>query len=146
MKRHDYYFECDSTGTPYLVVKDFNNGQLEYEKRIRLSKEFKQQSNSAYGKAVSDTTRRIKENLNFGEALEAIKDGMKASRAGWNGKKQFIELATRISYVNMRNDHINVTHKDIGSNAIAFIGTSGIQLGWLASQADMLANDWYVFE
>ena len=147
MKRHDYYFECDSTGNPYLVVKDFNNGQLEYEKRIRLSKEFKQQSNSAYGKVVSDTTiKNKKENLNFGEALEAIKDGMKASRAGWNGKKQFIELATCISYVNMRNDHIHVMHKDIGNNAIAFIGTSGIQVGWLASQADMLANDWYIFE
>ena len=26
--------------------------------------------------------------------------------------------------------------------AIAFIGTSGVQMGWLASQADMLAEDW----
>lgn len=144
MKRHDYYFECDSAGNPYLVVKDFDNGQLEYEKRIRLSNEFKLQSNSAYGKVVTDTMS--KENLNFGMALEAVKDGMKASRKGWNGKNQFIELATRISYVNVRNEHINVMHKYIGSNAIAFIGTSGIQLGWLASQADMLANDWYIFD
>lgn len=30
----------------------------------------------------------------------------------------------------------------IGNNAIAFVGTSGVQLGWLASQADMLAEDW----
>lgn len=30
----------------------------------------------------------------------------------------------------------------IGNQAIAFVGTSGVQLGWLASQADMLAEDW----
>ena len=103
-------------------------------------KAMKTKLNSEYGRVV------MMENLNFGTALEAVKDGMKASRAGWNGKNQFIELATRISYVNMRNDHINIMHKDIGNNAIAFIGTSGIQLGWLASQADMLANDWYIFD
>ena len=105
-------------------------------------KTMKTKLNSEYGRM----TMEAKENLNFGTALEAIKDGMKASRAGWNGKSQFIELATRISYVNMRNDHINIMHKDIGNNAIAFVGTRGIQLGWLASQADMLANDWYIFD
>lgn len=26
--------------------------------------------------------------------------------------------------------------------AVAFVGTSGVQMGWLASQADMLAEDW----
>lgn len=105
-------------------------------------KAIKTKLNSLYGR----TTMLEKENLNFGTALEAIKDGMKASRVGWNGKNQFIELATRISYVNMRGDHINIMHKNSGNNAIAFIGTSGIQLGWLASQADMLANDWYIFD
>lgn len=32
------------------------------------------------------------------------------------------------------------------NRAIAFIGTSGVQMGWLASQADMLANDWMFAE
>lgn len=36
----------------------------------------------------------------------------------------------------------NPDHKEMGNNAIAFVGTSGVQLGWLASQADMLAEDW----
>ncbi|MDU3109535.1 MAG: DUF2829 domain-containing protein, partial [Clostridium sp.] len=30
--------------------------------------------------------------------------------------------------------------------AIAFVGTSGVQMGWLASQADMLAEDWVFAE
>lgn len=34
----------------------------------------------------------------------------------------------------------------IGNMAIAFVGTSGVQMGWLASQADMLAEDWMFAE
>jgi len=30
--------------------------------------------------------------------------------------------------------------------AVAFVGTSGVQMGWLASQADMLADDWVFAE
>ena len=45
----------------------------------------------------------------------------------------------------MNGEIVNVEHDAIGSNAIAFNGTSGVQLGWLASQADMLAQDWYIF-
>jgi hypothetical protein len=37
---------------------------------------------------------------------------------------------------------VNVDHKEMGNAAIAFYGTSGVQIGWLASQADMLAEDW----
>ena len=82
--------------------------------------------------------------MNFGQALEAIKDGGRASREGWNGKNQYIEIATNISYINAKGDTINATHESIGNRAIAFVGTLGTQLGWLASQADMLADDWKV--
>ena len=37
--------------------------------------------------------------MNFGEALELLKKGKKVARKGWNGKKQYIQLATGISYV-----------------------------------------------
>lgn len=84
--------------------------------------------------------------MNFGEAIEAVKNGKKAKRKGWNGKNQYIELATNISYVNATGETINVNHENIGNNAIAFVGTSGVQIGWLASQADILADDWMVGE
>lgn len=34
----------------------------------------------------------------------------------------------------------------MGNKAIAFVGNQGVQLGWLASQADMLSDDWYIVE
>lgn len=80
--------------------------------------------------------------MTFGEAIELIKEGKKVQREGWNGKNQCIELATNISYVNTSGEIINAEHDAIGNKAVAFVGTSGVQLGWLASQADMLADDW----
>lgn len=82
--------------------------------------------------------------FDFGEAIRRVKGGARVARKGWNGKKQYIELATELSYrIKSHGSVINVNHEDIGSKAIAFIGTRGIQVGWLASQADMLADDWY---
>lgn len=78
----------------------------------------------------------------FGDAIKYLKRGLKVARKGWNGKNQHIELATRISYVTADRILYNCDHEAIGNNAIAFVGTSGIQIGWLASQADMLAEDW----
>ena len=82
--------------------------------------------------------------MEFGEAIQCMKQGKHVTRSGWNGKKQYIELATNISYVNAAGETINAEHDAIGNKAIAFVGTSGVQLGWLASQADMLAEDWCV--
>ena len=82
--------------------------------------------------------------MTFGKAIEKLKEGRQLQRQGWNGKGQYIELATRISYVNALGEVVNVRHDNIGNRAIAFVGTSGVQLGWLASQADMLADDWQV--
>lgn len=80
--------------------------------------------------------------MDFGKALELLKQGKKVARKGWNGKSQYIELATNISYKNPQGEIINVGHAQMGNKAIAFVGTSGVQLGWLASQSDMLSNDW----
>jgi hypothetical protein len=65
---------------------------------------------------------------------------------GWNGKSQYVELATAISYTNARGEVVNNEHEAIGNKALAFVGTSGVQMGWLASQADMLAEDWEIVE
>ena len=67
-------------------------------------------------------------------------------RQGWNGKNQHIEPARNISYVTSDGSVQNCEHEAIGNMAIAFVGTSGVQMGWLASQADMLAEDWIFAE
>lgn len=89
---------------------------------------------------------RSAENMTFGDALVALKQGQRVARKGWNGKNQYVELACCISYVNSEMLIVNVDHKNIGNKALAFVGTSGVQMGWLASQADMLAEDWYIVE
>lgn len=87
-----------------------------------------------------------KATFSFGEAIKYLKRGMRVAREGWNGKKQYIQLATGISYKTADNEIVNCEHDAIGNKAIAFVGTSGVQMGWLASQADMLAEDWIFAE
>lgn len=82
----------------------------------------------------------------FGDAINFLKAGKKVARKGWNGKNQYIQIATGISYKAASGEVVNCEHDAIGNKAIAFVGTSGVQMGWLASQADMLAEDWYVVE
>ncbi|MFV0511298.1 MAG: DUF2829 domain-containing protein [Shewanella algae] len=82
--------------------------------------------------------------LTFGEALELVKKGYCVSRNGWNGKGQFIYLVKAA-------DIQNALHYGYGEYigeptiqpALAIkTATNQIQIGWLASQTDMLANDW----
>lgn len=84
--------------------------------------------------------------FSFGDAIKFMKRGFKVARKGWNGKSQYIQLANGISYKTADGDIVNCEHDAIGNMAIAFCGTSGIQMGWLASQADMLADDWVFVE
>lgn len=84
--------------------------------------------------------------FDFGAAVKYMKRGLKVARKGWNGKKQYIQLATGISYKTAQGEIVNCEHDAIGNQAIAFVGTSGVQMGWLASQADMLAEDWVFAE
>ena len=97
-------------------------------------------------KDVFEAAYRATDGMNFGLAIEAAKMGKKIARAGWNGKNQYVELASSISYKNSAGEIVNVEHDAIGNKALAFVGTSGVQMGWLASQADMLADDWKIVE
>lgn len=97
-------------------------------------------------KDVFEEAYRETTGMPFGLAIEAAKKGKKIARSGWNGKNQHVELATCISYVRNDGGIINAHHDAIGNKALAFVGTSGVQMGWLASQADMLADDWMIVE
>ncbi len=84
--------------------------------------------------------------LTFGLALEAAKKGKRIARAGWNGKDQWVELGKNIYYKHENGPALMACHDDIGSQALVFCGIRGRQVGWLASQSDMLAEDWMVLE
>lgn len=82
----------------------------------------------------------------FGEALEHMKTGGYAAREGWNGKGQYLSIGYNIRYDNRSGQTMPVDHETMGSRAIIFHGTVGMQVGWLASQADMLSEDWVLLK
>lgn len=118
--------------TPTVTVD-----QDKYDNLVILSDKYKN---------LKKEQRKKLETFDFGRAIQFLKKGKKVQRNGWNGKNQYIELATNISYKNTKGETINAEHEAIENKAIAFVGTSGVQLGWLASQADMLAEDWRIVE
>lgn len=97
-------------------------------------------------KEAFEKAYRRTDGLNFGLALEACKMGKKIARAGWNGKGQYVELGHEIFCENLYGEGYYAKHEDIGSKALVFVGTRGRQVGWLASQADMLADDWMIVQ
>lgn len=85
--------------------------------------------------------------MSFEEALNQLKKGKKIQRKGWNGKTQYVQLAYMVECICSDGNRIyDIHHNEIGSAFLMFVGTSGYQCGWLASQADMLALDWQVVE
>lgn len=93
-------------------------------------------------KEVFEQAYRQVDGLSFGLAIEAAKKGKKITRKGWNGKGQYVVLGRSFSYFTDGKEIHDTYHGDIGSTALVFVGTRGSQVGWLASQSDMLADDW----
>jgi len=126
-----------------MVTPTITVDQDKYDNLIRIQERYEKLTKNELVGINEETEHK---NFDFGIAIKLIKEGKKVQREGWNGKNQYIELATGISYKNNDEEIVNVFHNDIESKAIAFVGTSGVQLGWLASQADMLADDWKLVE
>lgn len=79
--------------------------------------------------------------MNIGQAIEAAKDGACVARPSWNGKGMFVyyfgemtEHAAATGEVLRKREPYLVMHTAQGTE----------QAGWLASQADLLADDWQV--
>lgn len=84
-------------------------------------------------------------NKNFGQAIEALKQGKKVQRQGWNGKGMFL------IYINpYLNSQFSIIEKQgIVGTLACYIGmkTADNQLvPWLASQTDVLAEDWCILD
>lgn len=85
-----------------------------------------------------------KENLSFGNATEKMKLGDKVARKGWNGKGMFLFLICG----NAWDFTADVSGVD-GIETLPFIcmKTADNKLvPWLASQTDVIADDWCVIE
>lgn len=108
-------------------------------------------------KATFEAAYQPLDALSFGHAIEAMKAGHKVARAGWNGKGMFIVLMPPLylppfSTADTSRKVNDRTAKWIGEDApldcqpyfAMYTALKQWQPGWLASQADMLANDWQV--
>lgn len=74
----------------------------------------------------------------FGFALEALKAGKRVSRSGWNGKGLWLELQTPDANSKMTLPYIYINYPTDAKN------TPGARVPWLASQTDLLADDWSI--
>ena len=110
-------------------------------------------------KDVADRNYRPLDGLTFGLAIEAAKLGKKIARKGWNGKGMWVVLMPALSLPPYSSQEPGVkvndrTAKHIGEDTqldsqpyfVMWTALGQWQPGWLASQADMLADDWGVVE
>lgn len=85
--------------------------------------------------------------MSFGLAIEAMKKGFKVARAGWNGKGMFTFLVGGSQFQVNRPPLLGIYPADTEINYHAHIDmrTADNQIvPWLASQTDMLADDWQI--
>lgn len=66
----------------------------------------------------------------IGRAIKEMRNGARVTRVGWNGPGQYLELQTPDAYSKMTVDYIYITT------------VQGDLVPWLASQTDLLAEDW----
>ena len=85
--------------------------------------------------------------MDFSEALKSIKEGKQVARKGWNGKDMFIYYVPANTY----KAQTDVARKTFGDDVpylayIAMKTVDGSVVPWLASQTDLLADDWCELE
>ena len=90
--------------------------------------------------------------IDFGMALVALKRGKAVARKGWNGKGMFLTLqgGSVVDGTNMRNDVAKNYYGDSKVDIMPHIDMKAADgsyvVGWLASQTDMLSEDWDIVE
>ena len=95
--------------------------------------------------------------LTFGNALEALKRGHRVARQGWNGKGMFLFLLPASDGLPTKIIHDPalraVIESELGGDTFDALGSirmftadKKILTGWLASQTDMLSDDWMIVE
>lgn len=94
--------------------------------------------------------------MSFGEAISALKSGKRVARKGWNGKNMFLFLWFKqqiVVYADVCKDPILKKISENNDGKVVCLPTicmktadNKVLTGWLASQTDMLSDDWFVLE
>jgi len=90
------------------------------------------------------------ETMTFGEAIEALKRGAKVCRAGWNGRGMFLVLQKAYpAGIPINKNTAEATGLPEGTVCrflpyLMLKTVEGAFVPWLASQTDMLSDDWSI--
>ena len=98
-------------------------------------------------KDVFNEAYRPTDCMNFGLAIEAAKKGAKITRRGWNGKGMFLYYVPEGRYPARTDAAKSIATEDGKVDYGAYIAMKTAQgnvVPWLASQTDILADDWEV--
>jgi len=122
---------CDWSATGrlykvYCINEDAQTGW--YENRVTAENIW----DSYFGKNEPIVEKEIANIFSFGDALFYLKQGYSVSRLGWNGKGQDLTLQKPDQNSKMTKPYIYITT------------VQGDKIPWLASQTDMLEEDWCV--
>jgi hypothetical protein len=83
--------------------------------------------------------------MDFGQALQKLKDGGRVRRSGWNGKNMFLFLVPGSTFTVNREPMMSVfgegTQIQYHSH-VDMMTAQGYVVPWLCSQSDMLSDDW----
>jgi hypothetical protein len=100
-----------------------------------------------------ETAVNTDQNLSFSDALLAMKAGKKVARKGWNGKDMWLCIGAghpALEAEKFWNEHTRKFAEGNGGKAevlpyiIMKTADNKILMGWLASQSDLLAEDFYI--
>lgn len=95
--------------------------------------------------------------VSFAKAVEALKEGKRVTREGWNGKDMWICISgplkgREVAEENFWSKQCSAYARQNGGSAIVLptinmkTADGGILMGWLASQTDILAEDWIILD
>ena len=82
--------------------------------------------------------------MKFGDAIEAMKEGKRVARAGWNGKGLNLELRQPAADSEMTLPYIFMNYPPVAASDSAPSNHINARVPWLASQTDMLSEDWLI--
>lgn len=100
-------------------------------------------------KEVFEKSYKSTDGLTFGLAIEAMRKGHKVSRSGWNGKGMFLFLVPGSNFKVNRPPLLGIYSEGTPIEYQPHIDMKTAQdtvVPWLASQSDMLANDWQIVD
>ena len=92
--------------------------------------------------------------MNFGEAIEAMKNGKFATRKGWNGKNMYLWYMppATIKAEWCKEPHLKAI-ADANGGEVECLSSirmktadNKVLTGWLASQTDMMSEDWAIYD